>query len=189
MRSRRKKLGSDCCARTYGQQAAAGGWAEGAVARLRPSNATCILFVAIVKLQCSHPVLHSKTSINTSRPMFSVYLWFKPLPGEKCLQSVFAICNCNRTILARTPSCTLPGDKCLQSVFAICNCNRTILARTPSWGEMPAECICNLQLHSDDLGSNPSLGRMPAECICNLQLHSDDLGSNPSLGRMPAECI
>lgn len=37
MRSRRKKLGSDCCARTYGQQAAAGGWAEGAVARLRPA--------------------------------------------------------------------------------------------------------------------------------------------------------
>ena len=92
----------------------------------------------------------------------------------------------------------LPGKKCLQSVFAICNSNRTILARTPPWGELPAECICNLQLQPDDLGSNPSLGRnacrvylqsaiaigrswleplpsppwgeMPAECICNLQL-------------------
>jgi hypothetical protein len=143
------------------------------------SNAPCILFAAIVNLQCSHPVLHSKTSINTSRPIFSVYMRFKPLPGKKCLQSVFAICNCNRTILARTP----PWGECLQSVFAICNSNRTILARTPLWGEVPAECICNLQLQPDDLGSNLSLGRMPAECICNLQLQSDDLGSNPSLGR------
>jgi hypothetical protein len=166
MRSRRKKLGSDCCARTYGQQAAAGGWAEGAVARLRPSNATCILFVAIVKLQCSHPVLHSKTSINTSRPTFSVYLWFKPLPGEKCLQSVFAICNCNRTILARTP----PWGECLQSVFAICNCNRTILARTlplPG-GRMPAECICNLQLQPSICNwATEHLQLQPNICNCN----------------------
>ena len=132
------------------------------------SNAPCILFVAIVNLQCSHPVLHSKTSINTSRPIFPVYMRFKPLPGEECLQSVFAICNCNRTILARTSPwgevpaeciCNLQlqsddlgsnlsaGEKCLQSVFAICNCNRTILARTPPWGEclqsVFAICNCN----------------------------------------------
>jgi hypothetical protein len=37
------------------------------------SNTTCIPFVAIEILQHSHPVLHPKTSINTSRLIFSVY--------------------------------------------------------------------------------------------------------------------
>jgi hypothetical protein len=90
--------------------------------------------------------------------------WLEPLSGEKCLQSVFAICNCNRTILAQTS----PWGECLQSVFAICNCNRTILVRTPpftSLGRMPAECICNLQLQSDDLGSNPSLHLPGEKCL------------------------
>jgi hypothetical protein len=75
---------------------------------------------------------------------------------------------------------------------------------------MPAECICNLQLQPDDLGSTPSLGRNacrectvfaisncnraffvpipswagePAECISNLHLQLSYLGSNPPLGR------
>ena len=131
------------------------------------SNATCILFVAIVKLQCSHPVFHSKTSFNTSRPYLSVYMRLKPPLGggpAECIcnlqlqpsylgsnpslgggpvQSVFAICNCNRAALLRSPlgrrACRvhlqsaiatellfapIPSwAESLQSVFAICNCN------------------------------------------------------------------
>ena len=90
------------------------------------SNAPCILFAAIVNLQCSHPVLHSKTSINTSRPIFSVYMRFKPLPGENCLQSVFAICNCNRASAIGQPSiCNCSRTSAIAAEHLICNCSRT----------------------------------------------------------------
>ena len=57
--------------------------------------------------------------------------WLKPLPWAGCLQSVIAICNCNRAILAPIPSWA--GS--LQSVIAICNCNRVTLQLQPG--------ICN----------------------------------------------
>ena len=134
---------------------------------MRRSNATCILFVAIVKLQCSHPVLHSKTSINTSRPYLSVYMRLNPPPWVGGLQSVFAICNCNRAILARTP----PWVGGLQSVFAICNCNRAALLRSPH-----GRRACRVHLQSAIatellLAPNPSwaesLQSVFAICNCN----------------------
>ena len=108
----------------------------------------------------------------------------KPLPWAGCLQSVIAICKCNRTILAQTPP--LGGEP------AECNCN---LQLQPSWscshpplGGGPAECNCNLQLQPSWFCSDPLLGGEPAECNCNLQLQPSHLGSDPLLGGELAEC-
>ena len=133
------------------------------IGKIYGSNATCILFVAIVKLQCSHPVLHSKTSFNTSRPYLSVYMRLKPPPGwgacRVYLQSAIA------TELSWLEP--LPGwGACrvyLQSAIAT-----ELLCSDPLMGGGPAECICNLQLQLSCFLLRSPLGRR----ACRVYLQS-----------------
>jgi len=93
--------------------------------------------------------------------------WLKPLPWAGSLQSVIAICSCNRAILAPIPSWA--GR--LQSVIAICNCNRAGLALIHPWAgglqSVIAICNCNRAGFAPILSWAGSLQSVIAICNCN----------------------